>query len=72
MKEDDNNRLIEIESKLAYQEDFLQSLNDTVIEQAKLIDFLVKRLEKIQSDVESVVESSQFNSKPDDELPPHY
>ncbi len=73
MKEDDvNNRLIEIETKLAYQEDLAQSLNDILVEQRKLIEFLAKRVEKLQSELEDVADSNQFSNKPDDELPPHY
>jgi len=73
MKEEDiNNRLIEIETKLAYQEDLLQSLNTILIEQRNMMDFLAKRVEKVQSELEAVAESSQFSNKPDDELPPHY
>ena len=73
MKEEDvNNRLIEIETKLAYQEDLAQSLNDILVEQRKLIEFLAKRVEKLQSELEDVADSNQFSNKPDDELPPHY
>jgi SlyX protein len=64
-------RLVEIESKIAYQEDTVQELNKVIYQQQKQID----RLEAICSSLinhvrdlsEAMAESSITNEKP-----PHY
>jgi SlyX protein len=59
-------RLVEIESKLAYQENTIKDLNDTVIEQQKEIAKLKQLIDRIK-------ESSNISSGDlDDNKPPHY
>ncbi len=64
-------RLIEIETKLAYQEDALQQLNNVVYSQQKQIDYLEALCKQL---IERVKELSE--QKPDGasltEKPPHY
>lgn len=64
-------RLIEIETKLAYQEDLLESLNQLVIKQQDRVDMLelvcrrlLDRMKDIKEPGEAVGE--QY------EIPPHY
>lgn len=64
-------RFIEIETKLAYQEDALQTLNEVILKQQKQIDqldasvrLLIDRIKQMQA-----MESAE---KPLDERPPHY
>lgn len=69
----DNDRLIEIETKLAYQEDLLQSLNDIIIEQRAALDMLELRLAKLDDRVEEGdATSREGGGNLQDELPPHY
>jgi SlyX protein len=68
----DNDRLIEIETKLAYQEDLLHSLNDIVVAQRNTIDGLERRLKKLESSFKSLNEENRFGGEVTDELPPHY
>lgn len=65
-------RLTEIETKLAYQEDLVQALNDIVATQQHKIDQLEKACRGLIdhfTDMSDVVKSMQA---PEDEAPPHY
>jgi len=66
-----NKQLIDIETKLAYQEDLIQELNKTVhLQQTKLIQ-LEEALRSLTLRYNSLAE--QGNSEyPVDEKPPHY
>jgi SlyX protein len=62
-------RFIDIEIKLAHQEDLVESLNQRVYEQQKQID----QLEAIVIALaERVRNTSQSNQTPLNERPPHY
>jgi SlyX protein len=72
----ESERLIEIETKLAYQEDLLQSLNDIVVQQRQQIDVLQLKINKLSERLsidsnDSEISGSAFNNA-EDELPPHY
>ena len=62
-------RIIELEIKLAQQEDLVESLNSTVYQQGRRIDQLQAMLEKLAEHVRTHVESRQI---PLNERPPHY
>ncbi len=63
-------RLIEIETKLAFQEDAIRALNETVYRQEQRIGQLEAALaELIQRYRQLYAESG---GKPADEKPPHY
>ena len=64
-------RLVEIETKIAFQENTIQDLNDTVYNQQKQIDVINKTLELLVDQIdESSLISPRGNLK--DEKPPHY
>lgn len=63
-------RLVEIETKLAFQEDALQTLNATVIRQEKRIEQLETTLQLLMERVRSLL--LEVRDKPADEKPPHY
>lgn len=69
--EDLEHTLESLEIKLAYQEDTIESLNQTVIDQQKTIDLMTFKLEKIIEKVNSIPHSSS-DSSDKVELPPHY
>ncbi|NBA95807.1 SlyX family protein [Pseudomonas sp. R5(2019)] len=63
-------RVTELESRLAFQDDTLQTLNDVLVEQQRLVDrlqlqmaALIKRHEEMQG---------QFQIEGEDVPPPHY
>ena len=62
-------RFIDIEIKLAHQEDLVESLNQRVYEQQKQIDQLEAMLVAL---AERVRATSQANQAPINESPPHY
>ncbi|MDD5227700.1 MAG: SlyX family protein [Methylococcales bacterium] len=66
------NRLIELEIKVAYQDDLLQTLNDIIATQQQKIDRLERAYKTIHERVDSLASKSPEESLPNHELPPHY
>ena len=64
-------RLVDIETKLAFQEDTLQQLNDVVCQQQKQLDQLQVLCEHLLARVKDMQESGNRTSGTD-EKPPHY
>ena len=67
----DDKRLTEIETKLAYQEDLIQSLNQIVIMMQKQIDSLELRNNTLRETLKQIEESLPNDQDPN-EVPPHY
>ncbi len=67
----DNQRLIDIETKLAYQEDLIQELNKTVHSQQLKLNQLEEALRSLTLRYNSLEEQSG-SEYPVDEKPPHY
>jgi SlyX protein len=65
----DEDRFIDIEIKLAHQEDLVETLNQTVYQQARRIDKLEAMLAKLAEHVRNLQEAGQ---QPVNERPPHY
>ena len=67
----DENKLVDIETQLAYQDDIIQSLSDTIYQQQKDIDLLKKQVQilvkRLQDAMDNRTESGLSNEKP-----PHY
>ena len=64
-------RLVDIETKIAFQENTIKDLSDTVYNQQKQIDTLNETLKHLIDQIEdSSIISSGRNLK--DEKPPHY
>jgi len=62
-------RFVDIEIKLAHQEDLVESLNDIVYQQSKRIDQLEALVNKM---AEHIRNSQQAGQGPVNERPPHY
>ena len=66
---DKDERFVAIEIKLAHQEHLVESLNDTVYQQAR-------RLEQLEGIVQHLAEHIRNNSQPGQQIindrPPHY
>ena len=67
---DTEHRLIEIESRIAYQEDLIQTLNDVIYRQQEKINQLEEQDHKLMERIKSLGESSDNGQ--DDQPPPHY
>jgi SlyX protein len=65
-------RLIEIETKLAFQEDTIQALNAVVCQQQKQIDQLEATLKMLIDRYRQLSAESDTGNKPVHEIPPHY
>ena len=64
-------RLVEIETKMAFQENTIKDLSDAVYSQQKQIDALNKTIKQLVDQIDdSSVISPRGNLK--DEKPPHY
>lgn len=64
--------LIEIETKLAFQEETIEQLNDVIIAQQKTIDKLQRQLVQLNTKVEEESQHWNTDQNPIDETPPHY
>lgn len=63
-------RILELETKLAYQEDLIQELNKTVFDQHKRLDQLESTYRYLLEQTKELAEDS--SGKAVDERPPHY
>jgi len=66
-----DDRLMDIETKLAFQEHTIEELNGVVIEQQKEIDQLKKAVEYLLDKMELLVDTN-VERAPADDKPPHY
>ncbi len=64
-------RLIELEIKVIYQEDLLQTLNNIVSQQQQQIDRLEATCKMLNERINSLSSKSDVG-EPIDEVPPHY
>ena len=65
------NRIIELETKISYQEHLIQELNDVITHQQKQIDALELQMKRIQDHLKN--SSSSQIARPEEEVPPpHY
>lgn len=64
-------RLVNIETKITFQEDLIEELNKTVYQQQKKLERLEATCEALARHIASLYESAN-ESKPVNERPPHY
>ncbi len=62
-------RIVELESRQAFQDDTIQTLNDALVEQQKLIERLQVQVQALAKRQEEV---SPYSSSQDEAPPPHY
>ncbi len=66
-------KLIELETKISYQEDLLADLNQIVVKQQRQLDELLRELSAIKEQLqESIERGSEQGELAQDEKPPHY
>lgn len=66
-----DDRLMDIETKLAFQEHTIEELNEVVIEQQKEINQLKNAVEYLLDKMELLVDTNMERA-PADDRPPHY
>ena len=66
-------RIVELESKLAFQDHTVEQLNQVVIAQQREIDQLHKEVERLKQQFKTLAEqASQSHNFDDEPPPPHY
>lgn len=63
-------RIADLESRLAFQDDTIQTLNDVLVEQQRLVDRLQLQVAALAKRQEELL--SQYGVDEDDAPPPHY
>jgi uncharacterized coiled-coil protein SlyX len=63
------NRIYEIEKRIAYLERFVEELNEVIINQSKVIDVLKAEIIELKNKDE---QSPLLENRPHNEKPPHY
>ena len=63
-------RLAELETKLAFAEDLIDTLNQTVFRQQEQLDSLQQQLRLLHQRVQNILPEETRNLR--DEIPPHY
>jgi len=66
-----DNRLIELETRLAFQDNTLQELNDVVVRQQREIDTITRELEALKAQLRTLAPEMVAN-RADEAPPPHY
>ena len=66
-----SDRIIEIETKLSYQEDTISKLNDIVYRQQKQLDEIQQKYELLLSSVRALT-FKLGGEENENEIPPHY
>ena len=63
-------RLVNIETKITFQEDLIEELNKVIYQQQKKLERLEAICESLARHIESLAAAGE--GKPADERPPHY
>jgi SlyX protein len=67
-----DNRITELEIRLTHQEHTLDILNQTIIEQHRLIDQLQLQVSILEKKIKVVAEASPVALESEETPPPHY
>jgi SlyX protein len=66
-----NDELVELETKIAYQEDTIQTLNDALCKQQQKIDKLEAKMNHMLQKIREFEEPALAENS-NEEIPPHY
>lgn len=64
--------IIELETRLSFQEQTIEQLNDVIIEQQKTLEKLHRQLQKLDKKIDDESQNWQHSHNLADEKPPHY
>ena len=65
-------RFDELESRLAFQDDLIESLNKVIARQDREISNMASQLKDLITKVADQAETAGPGTKPEHEIPPHY
>ncbi|WP_028634594.1 SlyX family protein [Pseudomonas parafulva] len=63
-------RMVELETRQAFQDDTIQALNDVVVEQGRVIERLQLQMAELLKRYEEML--GQYGSEGEEAPPPHY
>ena len=63
-------QILDLETRMAFQDDTIQALNDVVVEQGRVIDRLQLQIAELIKRYEEMV--GQYGSEGEEAPPPHY
>ena len=66
-----DSRLVDIETRIAFNEDAINQLNDVILMQQKRIEQLEELCKRLREQLQQAMPASD-GGKPADEKPPHY
>jgi len=69
---DISDQIIELQSKVQFQEDALQKLDDVIVKQSQLLDQVVRRVRELSDKVDQLSIEQDNPGSTIDEKPPHY
>jgi SlyX protein len=72
MPQDTDDRLVDLETRLAYQDETLRVLSDTVARQQREIDRLQSLCRQMLERLKAQKDDALPPNSPDEEVPPHY
>ena len=64
--------VIELQTKVLFQDDVIQKLDDEIIQQGKRIERLVQRIDELEDKLEQLSFDRSNPAAAIDEKPPHY
>lgn len=70
MKEKMEERIVELETRLAFQDHTIEELNDVIVSQQEQLDQVIKELALLKEQVLSILAES--GDQKNDPPPPHY
>ena len=72
MSREAGDRLDELEARLAFQDDLIESLNDIVARQNRELSLMAKRLAGLEERLQDLAASASGGEAAGHEVPPHY
>ncbi|MCU7881322.1 MAG: SlyX family protein [Candidatus Thiodiazotropha sp. (ex Lucinoma aequizonata)] len=66
-----NERIFDLESRLAFQEEAMNTLSETIVEQQQLINSLARTVEALREHIKAFDPSALQSGEPEPP-PPHY
>ena len=64
--------IVELQTRLQFQDDVIQKLDDAIIRQGELLDRLARRLALLEDRLDQLAYERDTRSPKDNEKPPHY
>jgi len=64
--------IVELQSKVLFQEDALHKLDDAIVQQGKIIEGMLRKFAELDDKIEQLMFEGRPSVPTGDEKPPHY